>query len=198
MNRGFTLLEILITICIVTALLGVIIYLGFDIIGFNSFISENIISQNELQLSLNSMITEIRSMGPSSVGSYPIETANLNSLTFYSDTDKDGLFERIRYYYNGTTLMRGSIKPSGSPLAYNPANEKTNEVIHFVISNPADTFVYYGKDATSSSAPLVTPINPSQVRSIKTTIIADRDPKAEPGPVIFSVFATIRNLRNAQ
>jgi prepilin-type N-terminal cleavage/methylation domain-containing protein len=197
-ENGFTLLEMLITICIFTVLLGVVLYFGFDITGINFFLSENLISQNELQLTLNSFVTEIRSMGPSNVGSYPIESATASSFVFYSDSDQDGLFERIRYYMAGNTLMRGIIKPTGSPLTYNSANEKTTESIHFVTSNPSTIFSYYARGQISSSTPMVFPVNPNLIRSIKAQLTTDRDTTQLPEAVTYRVFATIRNFRLLQ
>lgn len=197
-QNGFTLLEILIAISIVAVFLGVVVYFGFDITGFNSFITENIISQNELQLTLNSLVTEIRSMGPSSIGGYPLETATSSSLIFYSDIDQDGLFERVRYFLTGATLMKGVIKPAGSPLAYNLTDEKTTEAVHYVISDPSSIFKYYGFESVVGDPPLSFPINPALVRSIRAELTTDRDIQSQPGAVTFSVFATIRNLRNTQ
>lgn len=192
---GFTLLEMIIAIFVFTAILGLVLTLGFDISGLNNFLGENIITQNEIQLTLNGLVTELRSMGPSSIGGYPIEAAGTNYLTFFSDLDQDGLFERVRYYMNGATFMRGVIKPSGSPLTYNPANEKTTEAIHYIVSNPASVFSYYEKQTISSDPPMTAPIDPYLIRSIKVSLTSDRNGAAEPGPLAYEIFATIRNFR---
>jgi len=193
---GFTLIEILIATAIFVSLLGVILYFGFNASGLNIFLSENLVSQNELQLTLNSIVVEVRSMGPSSVGGYPIESANAGSFVFFSDTDNDGLFERVRYYYSNGTLMRGWTKPSGNPLLYDHAGEKTTEAVHFVISQPSAIFTYYSKNQTSGDGPMTVPINPNLVRAVKIELAADRDPDQLPEPVIYRIFATIRNFRN--
>jgi len=197
-DQGFTLLEMIIAIFIFTIMMGLIVYLGFNVIGYNSFITSNIFSQNELQLTLNMLEIELRSMGPSNVGSFPIELANSNALTFYSDTDRDGLFERIRYYLNGNILMKGITKPTGSPLSYSPANEKTAEVVHFVISDPSTIFSYFAKKSIASDPPMIQPVSPSLIRAIKAQLTVKQTGRDQSGPVTFSIFATIRNFRMTQ
>jgi prepilin-type N-terminal cleavage/methylation domain-containing protein len=197
-EQGFTLIEILISMFIFCAILGLIFYFGFNISGFNSFISSNLYSQNELELTLNVMVTEIRSMGPSNVGSYPIESASANSLIFFSDTDQDGLLERIRYFMSGNTFMKAVTKPTGSPLTYNPTNEKTTEAVHDVTSDPTTIFSYYAKKAIVGDTPMSSPISISQIRSIRISMTTDKDVNTEPGPVTFNVFSTIRNMRTNQ
>jgi len=39
------------------------------------------------------------------------------------------------------------------------------------------------------------PISPSDIKMVNFKIASDRNPFAKPGPVIFSIFSTIRNLR---
>lgn len=199
MNKGFTILEVLISIAIFTAILGIVLSLGFNISDYNTFLSENMYSQNEVELTLSAMAPEIRSMGPSNTGAFSLELAAPTSLTFYSDIDQDGLFERVRYFMSGTTLMKGIVKPSGSPLSYNLAAERTTESVHGVIlGNPAVIFSYYAKKMTDNDPAMAQPVNPSLIKSIRVQVTADSNGQPEPGPVMFVTFTTIRNLQTNQ
>lgn len=194
-NSGFTLVEIIIGIAIVIAISlisGVFIQfisrLGiFPAIGFEN--------QQELQETFQLMTPELRSMEVSNNGSYPIENASTSSLIFYSDIDKDGLVERIRYFKDGVAFKKAVIKPAGNPLIYNPAEEKTFIAIHKIIASSSDIFSYYDEDYTGSEAKISFPVNIQQIRTIKTEIIVEQGSGLEPMPTTLSIQATPRNLR---
>lgn len=194
LNSGFTLIEILITMAIFISVLLVVIRFTLDISEFSVFFGADLTAEQELQISLRPIIREVRSMGPSSVGSFPIMTASADSLTFYSDSDGDGLFERIRYYMEGNIFKKGILKPSGNPLSYNLADEKTFELVHNII-NGSTVFSYYNKTYTGSESPLALPIDIPSIKMIKVELSTDWDPKALPGPITFSISAMIRNFR---
>ncbi len=194
LNTGFTLIETLITMAIFVSMLLIVTKFTLDISDFSVFFGEDLTAEQELQLSLRPVIREIRSMGPSNVGSYPIMTASADSFTFYSDGDGDGLFERIRYYMEGSIFKKGILKPSGNPLSYNPADEKTFELTHNVINGSA-IFSYYNKTYTGFENPLPSPIDIPSIKMIKAELSVDQNPNALPGPISFAISAMIRNFR---
>ena len=194
MKKGFTLIEIIIALAILSGTLLVIGLFTLDISNFSIFYGQNLSAQQELQLSLRFMIREVRSMGPSNNGSYPIVSATANSVTFYSDSDKDGLFERIRYYMEGSVFKKAIIKPTGNPLVYNPAQENTFELVNNVI-NGNSVFDYYDKNYTGAESPLSFPVNIPLVKSLRATLTVDQNPLALPVPISFSITAMIRNFR---
>ncbi len=193
-KTGFTLIEIVIAVTIFTMVVLVISFFTLDISKFSFFFGENLIAQQEIQQSLRGMIPEIRSMGPSNLGGYPIMAATANSFTFYTDNDKDGLFERIRYYMDGNIFKKAVIKPTGNPLTYNPAEEKTFELVHYV-TNANNIFSYFDNNYTGSESSLPFPINIPSVKTIKSELIADQNPQEPPLPLSFSITAMIRNFR---
>lgn len=195
-KTGFTLLETLIVLFIFSSLMILVVYFGINISSFNNFLAINMSSQAQIQLTLSSLVSELRSMGPSNLGSYPIEYASQNTLTFFSDIDQDGLFERVRYFLDGTIIKKGVIKPSGSPLIYDLNDENVSDVVDYVTNNLI--FSYYPKKFSATDPAMTAPINPNLIRSIKAEITADQTPNIEPGPVSFSTFATIRNFRMSQ
>lgn len=194
MKKGFTLIEIIITLAIFTGVVIIVSFFTLDISNFSFFFGENLIAQQELQQSLKGMIREIRSMGPSNLGSYPIMSVTADSFVFYSDTDDDGLFERIRYYAQGNTFMKAIIKPTGNPLVYDPAQEKTFELAHN-ITNGSNIFLYFDNNYSGTENPLPFPINIPLVKTVKASLTVDQNPLTPPLPLNFSITAMIRNFR---
>lgn len=192
---GFTLMEILISIAILTGITLFISYFSLDVSNFAGFFSESIATQQEIQQTLKILKTEVRSMGSANNGSYTVESASANSFIFFSDFDGDGLFERIRYYLEDNTLKKGVIKPTGNPLVYLTSDEKVSESVHYIIPNPPPIFIYYPKDTDINGTALTLPIDPALVRLIKVNLTADENPQKPPGPADISIFISIRNLR---
>lgn len=193
MNKGFTLVEIIIVLAVFSGIVLMVSFLTLDISSFSLFFGENLSVQQELQLSLVPMVSEVRSMGRSSTGSYPIASAAANSLIFYSDIDNDGLFEKMRYFMDGDIFKKGVIKPTGSPLTYDPTQESVYELVHYV-TNFSSIFKYYDESFTGTQVPLSFPIDVSAIRTMKASLTVDRNPNVLPGPFDFSVTASPRNI----
>lgn len=194
---GFSIFEVL----IVSALFALVILAVASLRG-NLDVLENLINQKlqsraDLAQTLQIFVTELRSAGPSSLGGYPIETAATSSIVFYSDIDKDGLFERVRYSFASGTIQKGIIEPAGNPLAYATSSETTTTVVNYVVPQASTTiFTYYDTNYTGSEAALVPPISVSDVRIVKISIYADVNPETSPAPVFFTNTVNIRNLRS--
>lgn len=100
--RSFTLIETIIAIVIFALLMGVVaglIVMAYKVHGY-SF--EQSVAINEARKGVETMVKEIREARISDSGSYPIVLAQDKEFIFYSDIDKDGETERVRYFL-GTT-----------------------------------------------------------------------------------------------
>jgi prepilin-type N-terminal cleavage/methylation domain-containing protein len=124
LNSGFTIIEILVA----SALLVV---LSVAFVGLQYVLSQNQTSAWQSYQSIenangvvNIISKELRNAQKSETGSYPLVTANDQSIVFYSDYDYDGISERVRYTLTGSQLVRGIVEPTGSPYSYNLASEK--------------------------------------------------------------------------
>lgn len=193
-SAGFTLIEIIIAIGIVSGVVFVISMFGLDIYDFSLFIGENLISQQEIQLSLRTMVSETRSMAQSVNGSYLIESASQNSLIFYSDIDGDGLTDRVHYFLDGNVLKRGVIKPTGAPLSYPLSDEKITEQVHNIYASAGNIFDYHGSSYSGTGSALTFPVNIPAIRLIKINITVDPNPSDSSSRVNFSDSVNIRNL----
>ncbi|GAH01165.1 unnamed protein product [marine sediment metagenome] len=60
------------------------------------------IAIEEARRGVSIMVKEIREATSGEDGSYPIEKAGNKEFIFYSDVDKDGAIERVRYFLGGS------------------------------------------------------------------------------------------------
>lgn len=195
-KSGFSAIEVLVGMFVLT-LIGLAVYsFQKDIFSFNRIISGSLTAQDEARRALKSMSAEIRAASPSSLGAYAVTQTTTSSFTFYSNIDGDSFKERVRYFLDGTTLKKGVIKPSGSPLTYNSANETISELIHDVANAAAPIFSYYDANYDGMTQPLTEPIDISAVRLVKITVVIDRNPQAPPGTLTLTTQISMRNLKD--
>ena len=193
-SRGFTLIEILIALVIITGAIAVVSAFGLDIAQFGTQLSSRIEGGIELELTMRVMLTEVRSMGPGENGAYAIATATDTEFSFFTDVDNDGTFEQVRYFLDGTILKKGIIEPEGTePPTYLPQNEDVTEVAHYIV--PGAIFTYYPEGYAPEMTPLPGPIDVSNIRMVTVSATTDQDPLEPPLPATLSINITIRNLR---
>lgn len=197
-QKGITLLEILIamTISVIIAIL-ITQFIG-SITDYNQRFNRALVGQGQAQQTLQIMIPEIRSASQSNIGNYPIEEASTSTFTFYSDIDKDGVFERVRYYLSsgGENFMKGVIEPTGEPFVYSTSSETTRPVMSGMQMGATPIFTYFDIDATSTqSDPIPEPIDVLEIKTVNIQLLFNEGTTST--PVIKGVEnqATIRNLR---
>ncbi len=193
-EKGFTLIETMVAIVVVGILLVSVALWERDVSTLNRVLHVAFVAQDEARLTLKQLSAELRSASPSSTGAFPIDTAQSATLIFYSDTDDDGLKERIRYVLSGQELRRGSVKPSGSPLGYDVSQETVKTVAHDVLSG-TPVFQYYDTSYDGTTAPLPQPVDPTLVRLVKVTIVLDPTAVGAPAPLTLTTQVSVRNLK---
>lgn len=198
LKSGFSIIEALVVIFILSLVGLVVVTFQMDVFSLNTLLSGNLAAQDEARKMLKNITAEIRPLSPSSVGAYPIAEASPTSFIFYSDIDSDQFKERVRYFLSGMTLKKGVVKPSGTPLVYNLANETISEVIHDVKSGTDVIFEYYDKNYDGTTSSLTQPVDIPEVRLIKITVVIDKDPNRSPGPITLTTQVSMRNLKDNQ
>lgn len=187
-------------IVVVTAIFGIISVavgnFGSEIFNFNSIASSNLTAQSEGRKVLKTMVRELRSVSPSSIGSYALSQVATSSIIFYSDIDDDGLKERVRYFLQGTDLRRGTIKPSGDPLVYDLGNENLSTIVTGVTNDATPIFEYFDQNYNGTSSSLLEPVQATSVRLIKINLILDKDPNKAGGIINVTSQVTLRNLKD--
>ncbi len=193
-KSGFTVPEILVGISIFVLVVGALTLFSRNVWVYQSYVSTGLSDVNNGRSALKTITYEIRGASTADTGVYVVALATPTAFTFYSDIDDDGLKERVRYFLNGSQLQKGVIKPTGSPLSYNPANEKISTLIPNVVNSAI--FEYYDENYDGTTVPLISPIILSSVRLIKITINIDKDPNRAPVTTVFSTQVSIRNLKD--
>lgn len=194
-EKGFTLAELLISLAILLLISLAVSVFQKNIFSLGQNFQGNLNFQLGARAILKSFSSEIREASQSSLGSYPIEEAGATEIIFYSDPDNDGLKERIRYFLSGSTVKKGVVKPSGSPLAYNLGTEKVTTVLTSVVST-STMFEYYDTAYTGTSSPLAQPVTLSSIRLVKAVVLVNPDPNRIPQPYAITTQASVRNLKD--
>jgi len=96
--KSFTLIETLVTIIIFALIMGIIGGVIVILYRTYSYTQQQSIAINEARRGIETMVKEIREARPGDDGSYPIEKAGDKEFIFYSDIDKDGEIEKVRYF----------------------------------------------------------------------------------------------------
>lgn len=193
-NKGFTLVETLVGVSIFVMIVIALTLFSRNTWVYNSFISSGLNNANNIRQVLKTVSSEIRTASTAETGAYVIGQASSTSFTFYSDIDGDGFEERVRYFISGNLLQKGIIRPTGSPLTYNVANETVSTLISSV--NPVSNFEYYDHSYDGTTPPLASPIDISSIRLVKVNLTIDNDPNRAPTANEFSTQISIRNLKD--
>lgn len=193
-QQGFTLMEVLVTMALMTGIAFIITKFSGDLTDYSLRFNRGIFTQQEIQQTLQAVLPEIRSATQSNNGVYPIVAASTSSFTFYSDLDRNGTFEQVRYYLQGGIFKKGVIKPSGNPPTYPTSSEVIYDLVHGMTTSTI--FYYYDNTATSTfSTALPSPVDVLKVRTVEVRLIANQGTTSTQSLTGIDNRATIRNLR---
>lgn len=195
-NNGLTLVEVLVSIAIMTMIGIVVSTFQVDTFSFNRKLTSSLTTVDRAQRLLRPMTAEIRSASPSGLGAFPIATAENNTFAFYSDIDSDGLKELVQYYVVGTSMYKDITKQTGTtPPRYDVANKVTTTFIEGVqnLTNGTPTFQYFSKDYIGGANGQILPADNKMddIRLVRITI----DLQSGAAPVSISSDVSIRNLK---
>jgi prepilin-type N-terminal cleavage/methylation domain-containing protein len=197
MRNGFSLLEVIIVVTIAASIVIVVGNLGSNTNALNSLVSQELQSKVDISQTLQTMVSEIRSAGPSQGGAYPVESASTSSFAFYSDINKDGVIEHVRYFLASSSIEKGIIAPTGTPAAYPISNEIVTDLVDNIIpTTSTPLFSYYDSAYSGTQAMLAMPVDVSVIRLVQIGFYADTKSTQAPSAQYFSAFVDIRNLRS--
>lgn len=197
-QKGITLVEILVAVSIFVAIVIVFVSFQSDVFKLNRIISSGLNTQQYSTKILRPFASEIRSATISNIGAFPISVASSTIIEFYSDTDDDGLAEKIKYFVEDNKFKRSSIIPSGNPLIYDSDDATVKTVVDGVVNGATSVFEYFDEsyDGSSTSTPMGYPINLTNITLVKATLILDDNPNALPLPVTVTSQVMFRNLKD--
>ncbi len=188
-------MELIVSVAVMVIIIAALGIFERQFYNVGTFINQELSNRQGLEQIFAQLVTDIRSASPSSLGAYPIEIASSTSFIFYSDVDRDSLFDRVRYTITSSTLERGVIKPAGNPLVYATSSETITTLVSNVIA-AISNFEYFDTNYTGAEPAMTAPINILNIRLIRLTLAADLNPSIAPQPTIFSNTIDIRNLRS--
>jgi prepilin-type N-terminal cleavage/methylation domain-containing protein len=195
-KKGLTMIEVLVAIGIFLLLIvGIVDIILWGMHG-RDVVWEQLSTQSEGRKIVQDFVNEMRRANASSIGAYPIETANTSTIVFYSNIDADSWRERVRYFLSNKKLVKGITKPTGNPLSYNLATEATTTIVNDV-ANTSSLFYYYDQNYSSvSGTPMSAPINIPSIRMVGIKLLLEEKPNVAPAPFSIESKVEIRNLKS--
>jgi prepilin-type N-terminal cleavage/methylation domain-containing protein len=195
-NKGFTIIELMVVIAVASILMILVSNVLVSVLfGSNQqFLAMTNVDQ---AVSVSTKFTnDLRNATNGVDGSSPLYIADANQIIFYSNSGGAINSNRIRYYLSGTTLYRGVIVPTGSPLTYNLASEVVRSVQTDVVNGVNPIFTYFDGDYSGLESPLAQPVNINNTKYIKMNLVILKKAQ-ENSTDTFSVSAggVIRNLK---
>lgn len=195
-TRGFTLIEIVVVIGILGLISVSVGKFAVDVFGLNSYTTGALTVSQDARNLLRIMTREIRAAAPSENGAFPLVAVSSSTISFYSDVDGTGQRDLVRYYLSSTTLIKGVIAPTGSPLTYVAGNEQTSIVMSDVRNATTSIFTYYDNSYAGTSSPLAYPVAIQSVRLVRIDLTLDANADRSPDKKTFTTQVSIRNLKD--
>jgi len=96
--KSFTLIETIVTVAIFTLVMGAVSGSILMLYRTHGYEWEQSLAVEQARRGIETMVKEIREARSGDDGSYPIEKSGDKEFVFYSDIDKDGKTERVRYF----------------------------------------------------------------------------------------------------
>lgn len=191
-QRGITFIESLIWIAVFMISTMTIIVSLLSFYRANTYTLEQAQAVSDARRSIEQLVATLREADYASNGAYPIASMATSSVTFYANVDNDVFIERVRYSVSGTSLVRGILKPSGTPLGYSGA-ESVSVVSPYIrnTTQHVDALTYYDDTGT-----VITDMGDvSAVRFVTVKMIVNVEPNRLPNELTIWSSATLRNLR---
>jgi len=195
-QKGLTLIELLITI----AISGVI---GLGLVSLQYILSQSQIAITKgykavdgANFTVSGIVKEIRTARQSDNGAYLLSLADDQEIIFYSDIDFDEKTEWVRYYLDGTDLVKEIIKPSGYPAIYDTLKKTSSIATEGVRNGATPIFYYYNQNwpYDTGNNPLATDDRLSETKTIKIYMRVNNENKPERDYIVES-FSQIRSVK---
>ena len=188
--KAFTLIETMVVIVIFSLLMGAIS--GFIVWGYRiqSYSWDQSQAIEEARKGIEVMVREIRSARYGEDGAYVIWNTQDYQFGFFSDVDRDGEIEKVRYFLDGTTLKKGVIEPVGIPATYPSSTEKIHTISTYVRNLPP-IFRYFDKLGNE----LPSPARRKDTKMMELFLVINVNPNRPPQNFEIQSRVQLRNLK---
>ena len=186
-NSGYSLLEMLIAISLVSILTLVVVNFFTTISRGYNYLQTESSAAVDLSNTMDRVAKVIR-------GATDVVDAQTNSLTIYGYfLPNDAVVDKIKYYVSGTDLKVSVIPPTGSGpnYTYDPANEKIYTISRSIPVGAPVVFTYYddlGNQLTGSFAT-------TQIKQVGIQITTNPNPKVLRKSLSSQTTVTLRNKK---
>lgn len=197
---GMSLVEMMIAISIFTMSIA-----GFSLLflrswSVNSYSIEMGQSSFAASQGINRAVGYLRKIRQGDNGAYAIQSAEDNELVVFSDYNKNGTTERLRFYLENGQLKMGIASPTGGiPKTY-PNNDESILILAENVVNAVNepVFYYYNENypGDTENNPLSIPIDASVVKLVKIFLKINIDPNRVPNSIEMQSFVEMRNLND--
>lgn len=194
-KRGLTLIEMLVAISITIILLGTVSTFLIRSFYLNRYAIEQGLNISVLQNCLHNFSANLREARQAEDGSYLLESCQEYEVVFYSDTDNDGIAEKLTYYLENSQFKLETIEPdlAQNPISYSAGTSTVQTigggVVNADLAEPL--FYYYEEDA---EVPLEAGFSPSQVELVRLRVYANVDTEEAPDSMVMETMVRPRNI----
>ncbi len=192
-KNGYTLIEMLVAIAIILIVVPVLFSSINSLYSSHATTLANALALTETTNGVKDVLKDVRSAVYAENGAMPLANIATSTFTLYSDTDSDGIVERVRYYLDNTTVWKGVIEPT-STSSYPESNEVITKLSGSIINSQTNTPLF--KYFNSTSTEITSVSNILDVRRIETTFIGSFSFSNKTSEVKIRSSASIRNLKN--
>ncbi len=199
-TKGMTLVEVMVSITILTLAMGGFTALFLSSLRHNAFTIEEGTTSMQTSRVVESITNDLRRVRQGDNGDFPIVSASDFDLKVYVNMDNDVATERVHYFLDGDLLKRGITNPvAGTPVTY-PATDQSIETIATYVVNVSGEplFSYYNKNypGDTTNNPLSGTISVGDVKLIRVWVRMNIDPIKAPNNINIESFAELRNLND--
>lgn len=194
-----TLAEVLVAVGIFVVIMVAVATFQSNVFSYNRTASGSFVTVQDAQTILKTMVRELRGASQGGDGSYAIQGASANMVTFFSDINNDNKKEKVRYTFSATdrVIYKAVTPPTGAPAVYLNSNTSTTTIIVNVRNNVSTPmFEYFDSNYNGNGVAMTSPIVTTSVRLIKINVTLDVDPNELPEPRTYSAQVTLRNLKD--
>lgn len=192
---GFTLIEAIVVVFVFSMIVYGVVMLVSNLLTSTNKQSSLLVGSDQARRLGTAFTNELRKADYAADGAYPVGLAGDQELVFYSNVDTTPDVERVRYFVQNATLMKGVVKPTGG--VYDLASETPIAVQSNLANGSQPVFLYYAGnyDGTVDNH-LVQPINVNQVKFIKLNLLVfNTGGLKNDNTYSVSAGAAIRNLK---
>lgn len=197
-NSGFTLVEMVVSVFIISVIVTIIFSLQNFIITQQEFTIGSYLTVETANSAMQTLEKEIKNSRPGDNGAHLFELANDQELIFYSNADRDDDIEKIRYFLDGTSLKKTITNPTTYPITYPASNESTITLNEFIRNDTLPIFTYYNSDWPSDTTnnPLQQTSRLSQTRLIGIHLIVNSNANYQEANHELKSYVQIRTLKD--